>query len=122
MPISDDQVPQDILEKMLAWRKWRSFWNWVHFGLGSIGVALSTVVAANTNKAFLCPGWSVTIAVAAAVFAFLINALSAAAKAASFETASREIEKAIALFKGGCEEKTLYEAEARGIDILNKIK
>jgi hypothetical protein len=115
-------VPGEVTEKMLAWRKWRSFWNSLHFGFGFLSAALSAVVAANTKQAFLPPNWSVGAAAVAAGLTFLITALSASAKGAAFETAAREIEKAIALFRGGAAMTSLYEAEARGIDILNKLK
>ena len=118
----DADVPTEIVEKMLAWRKWHSFWNWIHFGLGFLSAALSSVVAVNAKQHFLAPDYSVGAAAVAAGLTFLVTGLSASAKGAAFETAAREIERAIALFRGGAAKTSLYEAEARGIDILNKLK
>jgi len=100
----------------------------MHYGVGFIGAALSAVVAANTENAFLTKEWSVGLAAAAAGTTFLITALGASAKSAAFEAAAREIEKGVSLFrsdesnKGTPTKSILYDAEARGIDILNTVK
>jgi hypothetical protein len=119
---ADNVVPFEITEKMIAWRKWRSVWNWAHFGLGFLSAALSVIVATNVKQQFLPVEWAVAAAAVAAGLTFLVTALSASAKGAAFETAAREIEKSIALFRGGAAKASLYDAEARGIDILNKLK
>jgi hypothetical protein len=115
-------IPPDITDKMTAWRKWSSRWNWMHYGLGFLSAMLSAIVAANTKHAFLPTEYAVGAAAVAAGFTFLITALSASAKGAAFETAAREIEKAISHFRGGKEKTILYDAEVRGIDILNRLK
>jgi hypothetical protein len=89
-------VPQTTVEKWNAWRFWSSYWSWAYILTGSLLSLVSTVVAANTKTQFLGGRASITIACAAAVLTFVVNALGAQSKAAAFETAGRELEKVIA--------------------------
>jgi hypothetical protein len=120
------QVPQHTIEKWNAWRKWSARWNFLFYSVGSIQVALSVLVAVNTKqeKPIFPDPWNWVLAVAAAVFAFLVAALGAQAKGAAFETAGREIEKAVAAYETNPQvtDQDLGNAVLRGIDILNKLK
>ena len=123
MTTSSIQIPDDVTDYMKEWFRWRSFWNRTHYGLGFSSAFLATLVAANTKSQFLSTWQGVTAAGVAAAFTFLITGLSASARAAAFETAAREVERAIVLVRGGqAEQPTLYDAVARGIDILNRLK
>jgi len=118
------RVPARTLEKWEAWRYWSSYWTWIYVSVGSLSSILSTLVAANTKKPFLPDYVGVGIACSAAVLTFVISALSAQSKAAAFETAGRELEKAVAAYETDLSvtEKSLGDAEQKGIDILNRLK
>ena len=68
--------------------------------------------------------YDLVLATSAAVLTFLVNSLSAQAKGAVFETAARELEKAVAAYEtnDAVTVADLGEAEKRGIDILNRLK
>jgi hypothetical protein len=117
-------APQRTLTKWKAWRMWASYWNWTYIIMGALLSTVTTVVAANTKKNFLGDKWSLVIACSAAVLSFVVNALGAQSKSAAFETAGRELEKAIATFEldSTIPPKALADAENRGVDILNRLK
>jgi hypothetical protein len=123
-PTITRQAPERTLEKWKAWRNWSSRWTWIYVLVGSLSSISSTLVAANTKTPFLPPWVGVTIACGAAVLTFVVNALSAQSKGAAFETAGRELEKAIAAYESDptISEKFLGDAEQKGIDILNRLK
>jgi hypothetical protein len=66
---------------------------------------------------------SIGIAAAAPILTFVLTTLKPQAEAVAFKTAAREIEKAVAIYKGDTskEDSFLSEAIARGIDLLNKV-
>jgi glucan phosphoethanolaminetransferase (alkaline phosphatase superfamily) len=118
------QAPARTIEKWNAWKFWSSYWTWTYVLVGSLSSIVSVLVAANTKTPFLPTYVGVAVACSAAVLTFVVNALSAQSKAAAFETAGRELEKAIAAYESdpALAEKTLGDAEQRGIDILNRLK
>jgi hypothetical protein len=119
------KAPERTIQKWQAWRKWHSFWNWTFLSVGGIQAGLAVLVAVNSkDKPVFGQPWNWIIAVAAALFAFLVTGLGAQAKAAAFETAGRELEKCIAAYEMGdaVDETELGKAEQRGIDILNRMK
>jgi hypothetical protein len=117
-------APARTLRKWKVWRCWSSTWNWTYIIVGGSSIVLASVVAANTKAHFLDAPCDVIVAAGAAVFTFLVNALGAQAKGSAFETAARELEKAIAGYEtnSAVTEVQLGEAEQRGIDILNRLK
>jgi len=125
MPETDARtVPQNISDLHDAWRKWSSIWNTTNLSAGILSTATATIVAANTAHHFLPRGCSTTLAVIAAVLTFVVGTLSAQVKGASFETAGRELEKAMFLYRNDASVTVsdLGKAAARGIDILNSSK
>ena len=123
--MTDRPVPERTLKKYKAWRQWQAIWSIAFLVVGGVQAAVTVLVAANSKReAFLSPRWGLGLAIAAAVLAFLVAALGAQAKAAGFETASRELEKSITAFETdeSVSEADLGKAEQRGIDILNRLK
>jgi hypothetical protein len=110
-------------KKRRAWRAWRSIWSWGNVLLGGASTALAAVVAANTKAPFLTPENGIIAAVIVPVLTFLLTTLKPQANATAFETASREIEKAIVDYSADpkADDKLLSDAIQRGIDLLNKV-
>lgn len=117
-------APDRSIEKWRVWRRWSSRWNWIYIITGGGSSALATLVAANTKAGFFGEPWNWIIASIAAFLSFLVTGLAAQAKSSSFETAARELEKAITSFETDptVTEVDLGVAEKRGIDILNRLK
>jgi hypothetical protein len=117
-------APARTLQKWKVWKCWSSTWNGTYIAVGGASTALATIVAANTKAHFFDPPYDVILAAGAAMFTFLVNALGAQAKGSAFETAARELEKAITGYEtnAAVTEVQLGEAEQRGIDILNRLK
>lgn len=96
----------------------------MHIIVGGLSAGIAALVAANTKGKFIPEPWDWIIAVAAAVLTFMVNGLAAQAKGAAFETAGRELEKAMVDYemKPTTTEADLADAEKRGVDILNRVK
>jgi hypothetical protein len=105
-----------------AWRHWESIWSWGNVLLGGLSTGLGALVAANTKTPFMCPAWSVGVAVAVPILTFLLSTLKPQAQASAFKTAGRELEKALHVYEGDETKDDTYLTDAigRGIDILNK--
>ena len=86
-------------------------------------MALGALVAANTNKPFLPDHWDIIAAVAAPVLTFVLTTLKPQAQTTAFNTASRELEKALHTYQGdpSKDDTFLTEAIGRGVDLLNRI-
>ncbi len=117
-------TPERVAKLYRAWRKWSYRWNSTYIVVGVAATSVATLVAANTTKQFLTPTWSVIIAVGSAVLSFLVNTLGAQLKGAAFETAARELEKAMVGYETDQSVSVveLGKAAQRGIDILNSAK
>ncbi len=123
-PVPTRTAPQRTLEKWKAWKFWSNYWSVLYISVGSLSSIVATLVAANTKTPFLPSSVGIGIACLAAVLTFVVNALSAHSKSAAFETAGRELEKAIAAYESNPAilPESLGDAEQRGIDILNRLK
>ena len=106
-----------------AWRKWEAIWSWTNILLGGLSIALGALVAANAKGDFFGTKCQVIFSVAAPIFTFVLTTLKPQAKAAAFETASRELEKARYHYEADPtkDDVFLVEGIGRGIDILNKV-
>lgn len=114
-------APAEYRKKWLGWRIFQEGFGAAHLLLGSLSVALSTVVAANTAEPFLAKSIAIGLAAGAAVAAFALTFLNAKQKNEAFEDAARELEAAMALYRAhAAEVKDLAEAEVRGIRILSR--
>jgi hypothetical protein len=114
-------IPDEIVEKQKAWKKWSSRWSWANTTMGVVAALLSTLIAANARSNFLSPETIIGCSMVGAGLAFLITTLNAGLKAKGFALAARELEAAIARYRFDDElpEKYLALAEVRGIEILN---
>jgi hypothetical protein len=110
-------------KKYQAWRLWRTIWSYGSVFLGGASTALAAIVAANTKTPFLTPEHSIIAAVIVPVLTFLLTTLKPQANATAFETASREVEKAMVDYNANptADDKLLSDAIQRGIDLLNKV-
>jgi len=119
-PDAPRPIPKVIEDKYKAWRFWASVWNWVHIVVGGSSVALSTIVAANTNHDFLGSN-AIVVASAAAIAAFLLTTLNPQKTAKGFVNAYRHLEKAVSRFHfdPSVTEVDLGKADAEGIDLLD---
>ena len=86
--------------------------------------SLAALVAANTKVHFFTEPWDWIVAAVAALLTFVVNTLSAQAEGAAFESAARELEKAIAGYETDptVTETDLGKSVQKGIDILNQVK
>jgi hypothetical protein len=117
-------APERTLKKWDAWRNWSTFWNWTNILVGGSAAGLAALVAANTKAHFFGEPWDWIVAAITAVLSFLVSTLAAQAKGAAFETAARELEKAITGYEMDATASVveLGKAEQRGVDILNRLK
>jgi len=120
-------MPRDYLPKANAiyhlWRHWQKVWTWTNVLIGGVSTALGALVAANTKTPFLGNYWAIAAAILAPVLTFLLTTLRPQAKAAAFETASRELEKARNDYEADPTKDDIFLADGvnRGIDLLNKV-
>jgi hypothetical protein len=122
--MSTRQASARAIEKWDVWRFYARVWGIVFWIVGGAQAALAVLVAVNTKQGIWTGSIAWILAVAAAVLSFLVGAFGAQAKAAAFETAARELEKAIVRYEtdDSVTEIDLGKAEQRGIDILNRMK
>jgi hypothetical protein len=115
-------IPDEIIEKQKAWKKWSVRWTWANNVMGVAAALLSTLIAANARSSFVPPATIIGCSMVAAGIAVLVTTLNAGLKAKGFALAGRELEAAIARYRFDDElpEKYLAQAEARGIEILNQ--
>jgi hypothetical protein len=106
-----------------AWTRLQSVWTCSNLLIGGASVFLGALVAANTKTPFLTAEWSIGIAVAAPILTFVLTTLKPQAEAVAFKAAGRELEKALAAYRGdpSKDDTFLTDAIARGIDLLNKV-
>jgi hypothetical protein len=103
---------------------WSARWNTAYIIIGGGSSALATIVAANTKAHFFLYPYDIILAVCAALLTFLINAQAAQSKGSAFETAARELKKAIAGYETdvAITVADLGKAQQRGINLLNRLK
>ncbi|NBC36554.1 hypothetical protein GTZ99_08290 [Novosphingobium sp. FSY-8] len=115
------------------WRKARWWWRWTGIALGVASTLLASVVASNNtfqtlvatrpNSASWLNLLSVAVAILVPVLTALMGALKPQAQAAAYETAARELEKALCCFESDPtrDNSLLADAVARGLDTLNRV-
>lgn len=105
-----------------AWRRWQSIWSWVNILLGGLSTGLGALVAANTKTPFLPTNWSIGVAIAVPILTFLLTTLKPQAQASAFNSASRELERALNVYMADetKDDSFLADSISRGIDLLNK--
>jgi hypothetical protein len=118
------EIPNETVEKWLAWKHWSNHWNTLHYITGFSSAALTVVIAANAKAQFMGPLLTTILAGIAAGLTFLVTAFGAQIKGKGFEVAGRELEVAMAKYRTNPDlpDSFLGEAEARGVEILNNMK
>ena len=120
--VAERPIPLPIQQKYNAWKGWASVWNGVHYVTGSGAAVASALTAAFIKKdaVLVDQRIALTLAVCAAIFAFVQTAVAPQKKAGSFVKAYRHLEKAMAKYKydPSVNDSDLGKAETEGIDLL----
>jgi glucan phosphoethanolaminetransferase (alkaline phosphatase superfamily) len=122
------EVPKELEEKRIRWKNCSEKWFWRHNALGTSLTLLYTCIAAISSAA----PWphlfwrvvAIVLPIFAAICSFVMMTYGAQAKGKAFETAARELGKAIALYRynQSLPDSILGQAEARAIDLLSMLK
>ncbi len=109
----------------VSWRRWQAIWRYANVIIGGLSATLGALVAAKTgtNAPWLSNWLIVPAAIAAPILTFLLTTLKPQAQATAFETASRELEKALHRYEADPTKDDAFLADGvdRGIDLLNRI-
>jgi hypothetical protein len=120
------EVPEFATKKWRSWRQLQNAYGWLHLLLGSVSVAMSSLMAANAamRQGFLLPAQAVAMATVGAITAFALTLVNSKQKKHAFEVAARELEKAMALYQAdpSLNLRFLADAEVRGIEMLDRVK
>jgi hypothetical protein len=115
-------IPATIQAKYDAWKKWASVWNSVHYiaGSGAAVAAALTAASIKLSPQIIDQRITLSLALAAAFFAFIETSIGPQKRATSFIKAYRHLEKAIAKYRydPGAKDTDLGIAESEGIDLL----
>jgi hypothetical protein len=120
--IKTSEFRDEVHDRMLAWRKWKSIHTWVFVLVGATSSAVATFVAANSRHKIICEKYAWIPATIAAILTFVISALGAQSAAKSFETGARLLEGGLAKFDSDPEfgDVKLGKTLANAVDALNR--